>query len=154
MALTRVKIANTTIPEVGEAQVVMLAAQGSDGKPYLIAVDEGTGELPVTTSGGVSSVLIRDKIYKDYSLGNVTTAAYTELIASTSALIKEWSVFDSSGQTMVLASGGAGAEVDFAYIQPGGGDAFTHQVAAGTRISIKAVSDNATVGNLVLNAWG
>lgn len=87
----------------------------------------------------------------DYTSTSVTTAAYTQIDASAANDINRLQIFDSSGQTMLLATGGAGAETDVLYIPPGGIDV-DYYIPAGTRISIKAVSATASVGEIVINA--
>ena len=87
-----------------------------------------------------------------YTVTPVTTAAYVELVASTAYIVNHISVFDSSGQVLKLATGAAGAEVDAILIPPGGAD-LPFKIAAGTRLSIKAVSGNATSGEQDLNLF-
>jgi uncharacterized protein YcgI (DUF1989 family) len=87
-----------------------------------------------------------------YSVTPVTTAAYVELVASTAYVVNHISVFDSSGQVLKLATGPVGAEVDAILIPPGGAD-LPFKVSAGTRLSIKAVSGNATSGEQDLNLF-
>ena len=151
MALTRVKTGNMTIPEVAEAQVVLLGAMGSDGKPYLLEIDEATGQLPVATSAAAT---IKETKYHNYAVQGATTLAWLQLIASTSAVVFQWDVTDTSGQVLELGVGAAGAEVRFALIPAGGGSPFEHRLPAGSRISIKAVDADASTGKLVINAWG
>jgi hypothetical protein len=151
MALVRVKTANTGTAECAEAQFVLMAALGSDGKPYALEVNEGSGQLPVSLSG---SVTIKETAYHNYAVQGATTVDWLQIIASTSATIAEWDVFDSSGQVMELGVGAVGAEVRFALLAPGGGAPFLHQLAAGSRVSIRAVTANADVGLLTIQAWG
>lgn len=90
---------------------------------------------------------------KNYSAGTVTTSAYTEIIASTTGAINRLYIADTSGSAMILATGGAGSEVDQLYIGPGGSDApYELAIAASTRISIKALDTNATSGQFILTA--
>lgn len=102
----------------------------------------------VTASSGRSKVNI---VRNDYSSVNVTTAAYVQLIASTSAITNMIEIFDSSGQTLVLATGAAASEVDQFYINPGGNGQVPFRIAAGTRVSIKAVTASATSGYINLS---
>lgn len=105
------------------------------------------GAARVKTTGYDSAQLIRN----DYSSTNVTTAAYVQLVASTSADINRLMIFDSSGQDFVLATGGAGSEVDQVQISPGGWDSPVDIfIASGTRISIKAKSATASSGILLI----
>jgi hypothetical protein len=89
----------------------------------------------------------------DYTSTSVTTAAYTQLLASTSAAINEVEIFDSSGQTLVLATGAAGAEADQVYIFPGGNGRIPLAIAATTRVAIKAVSATANAGEISVNFY-
>ncbi len=112
-------------------------------------------ELAVDTSGRIKTDISqgRSVVYKDthdYSSVNVTSAAYVELIASTGAVINRLQIFDSSGQTLILATGAGAAEVDLLYIPPGGID-IDVQIAASTRLAIKAFSTTASAGVLVAN---
>jgi hypothetical protein len=95
-----------------------------------------------------------DKARRDYSSGNVSTAAYTQLIASTAAECQEVEIFDSSGQTLVLATGAAASEADQIYVVPGGNGRVPLRIASGTRVSIKAVSGTASTGEVVINLYG
>ncbi len=82
---------------------------------------------------------------------NVTTAAYVELVASTSVAFKGLDAFDSSGQTMVIAFGAIANEVDKFFVMPGGQGIIRELIPAGTRISIKAVSGTANSGENTIN---
>lgn len=88
-----------------------------------------------------------------YTSTNVTTAAYTQLIASTSAAYNTVEIFDSSGQTLKLAIGGAGSEVDQFIIFPGGNGRLPFTVPSGSRISVKALSNTANVGEIDINFY-
>lgn len=156
MALTRVKTGNVSTPELAEAQVVVLAAIGSDGKPYLCACDEAAGTLTTTGGGGgggTTYLSVKDLIRLDYTGTNVTTGAWVQLLASSTAAYKKLDIFDSSGQTLTIGIGGAGAEVAVGYVHPGG-CTFEHAIPIATRISIKAVSGTANVGYININAMG
>jgi hypothetical protein len=93
-------------------------------------------------------------VRNNYASVNVTTAAYVELVSSLSAAAKALHIFDSSGRTLVLAVGAAASEVDQIFIVPGGNDFIPLAIAAGSRISIKAVSANATSGELNISFLG
>jgi hypothetical protein len=120
---------------------------GSDGTNARTLSTDSSGNLNVNTTGsnGRTSVAL---VRNDYSVTNVTTAAYTQLIASTTNTINYLYIFDSSGQTLYIATGGAGSEVNQAYIVPGGNGILNLSIASGTRVSVKAVSANATAGEL------
>jgi hypothetical protein len=103
-----------------------------------------TVNLGTATTGRMSIALVRNV----YSSVNVTTAAYVELIASTSNTINYLDIFDSSGQTLALAVGGAGSEVNQLYVVPGGNGPVPLLIPSGSRVSIKAVSATANSGEL------
>jgi len=90
----------------------------------------------------------------DYTVTSVTTGAYVTLKASLAAGVKEVQIFDSSGQTLVLAVGGAGSEVDRFYIIPGGNGRLPVTIAAASRVAIKAVSATANAGEIAVNFLG
>lgn len=91
--------------------------------------------------------------YKDYTAGSVTTAAYTQIIASTSATINLVEVFDSSGEAIILAVGAAASEVDQFYIFPGGNGPVSLAIPAASRVSIKAKTSTASVGYQLINFY-
>lgn len=95
-----------------------------------------------------------DQGFIDYSATPVTSAAYVTLIAATSAAITELEIFDSSGQLMIIAIGAAAAEVDQVYDFPGGNGRIPLEIAAGSRVSIKAASTTASVGYIAVNTYG
>lgn len=105
------------------------------------------GALRQIQVGGDTAQLIRNS----YSSTNVTTAAYVQLVASTTSNINRLWIFDSSGQDFVLAVGAAASEVDQIQISPGGWDAPVDLfIPSGSRISIKAVSATANSGILLI----
>lgn len=116
--------------------------------PVVIASDQAN--VPTKLAGKSAVTFVRN----DYSSVNVTTAAYVQLIASTPSAASEIFIFDSSGQTLKLAFGGAGVEVDQMLIVPGGNGEVPLAVPASTRVSIKAVSATANVGEIDINLYG
>lgn len=105
----------------------------------------------LVTQAGKTAV---DKVRNDYTSTSVTTSAYVQLVASLAAACTEIEVFDSSGQTLVLATGASSSEVDKIYIIPGGNGRIPLAIAAATRVSIKAVSATASAGEIVINFYG
>ena len=95
--------------------------------------------------GGRTSVLLYRNVY---STTNVTTAAYTQVVASLASAVTIIDIFDSSGQVLAIATGAAGAESQKAYIYPGGNGQIPLAIAAGTRVSIRAISSNAVSGEI------
>lgn len=116
---------------------------GVNNFPSSFDVNVTNSALPA--AGGRSAVAIARN---DYSSSNVTTSAYVELVASTSDVINQLDVFDSSGRTLVFAVGGSGSEVDQFNIVPGGNGVVPLRIPAGSRISVKAVSGTANSGEL------
>lgn len=112
---------------------------------------ETTGSVSVTDFPRLNSVTLHRN---DYTTSPVTTGAYVQLIASMPAAVKEVEIFDSSGETLVLAIGGAGSEVNKVYVFPGGNGRIPLQIAAAARLSVKAISNNASSGELTINFYG
>lgn len=121
----------------------------SGSAPVVIASDQSA--LPVAASNGMAKANTPN--YKDYTGGSVTTSAYVQLIASTTSAAKLVSIFDSSGQAMIIAVGAAASEVDQIYVPPGGGD-FPLAIPAGSRVAIKALTATAASGYNLLNLLG
>lgn len=142
-------MANTSTTELDLLKTVTTTGGASDN--LHVVVDSGsvsvTGSITTQPAGKTSVTLIRN----DYSSVNVTTAGYVQIVASLSGAVTAIQVFDSSGQTLVLATGGAGAEVDQIYITPGGNDYLPLAIGAGVRVSVKAVSATASSGELDIN---
>jgi len=93
-------------------------------------------------------------IRNDYTGTNVLTSAFVQLDAILDGHVSEIEIFDSSGQTLQLAYGAASSEVLWMFIFPGGNDRGLALLPKGVRLSIKAISGNATTGELVINLWG
>lgn len=115
------------------------------------ALPAGTNTIGYIKKAGLAKS--NTPVYNAYASTSVTTSAYVQLIASTTAEADMVHVFDSSGQAMILAVGGAGSEVDQLYIPPGGGD-FNLAIAASSRVSIKALTATASSGYIILNLLG
>lgn len=139
-----------------------LAFAGNSTTPTSIWDKTGTNAIGVTSNAlnafienfpasqpisiaGLSKVNLARNVYSSV---NVTTSAYVQLIASTADVVNQINIFDSSGQTLVLAVGGSGSEVDQIYITPGGNGTMNLGIPSGSRVSVKAVSATANVGEL------
>lgn len=140
--------------------------------PWLITLNEGGNSATVTASNalkvdgsavtqpvslatapaptGRSKVLL---YRNDYGTVNLTTSAYVQVTASTTGAINRLYIADTSGSAIILATGGAGSEVDQLYIGPGGSDApYELNIPTGTRVAIKALDVNATSGQIIITA--
>ncbi len=122
-----------------------------------VAAMLGVGSAAVSASNPLPSYAkgrsVVTFIRNDYSSVNVTTAAYVELIASTGSEINQLEIFDSSGETLKLALGAAASEVDLLLVTPGGNGIIPVNIPAGTRVSIRAVSATASVGEIDINFY-
>lgn len=145
---------------LGEQQTQSTTLSAISGKlPATLGQTTKSGSLSVT----VASDQIVDfkaqgrtkvgQLFNDYASSNVTTAAYVQLTASTSATVSRIEIFDSSGETMILAVGGAGSEVDQLYIFPGGNGSVDLAIPASSRISIKGKTGTASEGYLAINLY-
>lgn len=105
---------------------------------------------PIGLAGGYGKASATPPFFNDYTSTSITTSAFTQLVASTNAQINLLDIFDSSGKSMILAVGASGSEVVEAYIAPGG-EQIPIFIPAGSRISYKALSVNATTGYLTMN---
>jgi hypothetical protein len=127
----------------------------ANNRPLPVKVMDGTETMLINTDGSVNTkpiavTMANPPIRNVYTVTPVTTGAYVELVASLTATAQKVHIFDSSGQTLILGVGAAGAENPIFYIPPGGID-ISVNILATSRIAIKALSANATVGEIVLN---
>lgn len=86
-----------------------------------------------------------------YSSTNVTTSAWVQLIGSVAKPVYSASIFDSSGQTLLLGVGPSGSITQI-LIPPGGLDGPLN-VSQGQSISVKAVSATANTGEIDINLF-
>ena len=140
----------------GNSKVDLYIPSGSRISVKAISATANTGELNInclsnitSTAGlGHNSIAI---LRNDYTVINVTTGAYVQLIASTSADINQIDIFDSSGSTLALAIGASGFEVNKLIIYPGGNGEVKLKLPSGSRLSIKALNTTANRGELDIN---
>lgn len=135
-------------------KVAILSPDGTIAVSF--AAEKGAGAVTAdtlrSTEGGRAYA---DSEYFDYAtLGPVDITAWEEVIDSTAAAINALQVFDSSGQVMELGIGAAAAETRFLLVPRGGIDGtIPVHIPAGSRISVRAVSDDAEGGELVLQGF-
>lgn len=140
-----IPVTNSSLTTLATNSATLGQKTSSGSAPVVIASDQSS--IPVSTVGTQQA---NAPVQNVYSSTNITTSAYVQLVASTSNAINSIHIFDSSGQAMILAIGGSGSEVNQLYVPPGG-DTFTFNIPAGTRISYKALSANATTGYLLMS---
>jgi hypothetical protein len=144
---------STNFPYVyRRGQAVALTAKGTtDNEIYMVEIDPTTGAIPTSTTITPALVVASWVESLDYGVTPVTTAAYVQLNAATVTAITYLSIFDSSGNPMILAVGAPGSEVDQIYVPPGGSvGGYSLYIPAGSRISYKALTTNSTSGNLII----
>ena len=143
----------------GAAQYASGAAlSGQTVAAYMIGYDGATHrEFLLTPTGGLLTSPVTKNIIEavriDYSVTTVTTLAWTQVVAATSAGVEWMDIFDSSGETLEVGIGAAGSEVQLGYVIPGGNSLY-NGIPVGTRIALRAVSANAAVGEFVVNMFG
>lgn len=140
---------NTNIPTIDTIQAVKRAID-STNDAFRVEPVPGGDPFPVVPGAFASVAFVRNA----YASVNVTSAAYVQLVASTAAAYQQVQIFDSSGQTLKLAFGGAGVEVDKLIIPPGGTNPISITIPSGTRVSIKAISATASVGEIDIQFLG
>ena len=113
-----------------------------------------------TNAGAASASTIRvsaasrtyaDSVNQDYGSGNVTTGAWTQLLASTAAAINLLCITDTSGQVMELGTGSAASETRVFLIAQGFSGCIPLRIAASTRLSVRAVTATANSGYLTIS---
>jgi hypothetical protein len=112
----------------------------------VVSLSPNSSALGSGGSAGVANAPVQNI----YSTTSITTSAYTQLIAATTSATNYIDIFDSSGQAMILATGGSGSEVIQYYVPPGG-DSIRLKIPAGTRVAYKALTATASAGYLLMN---
>lgn len=133
--------------ESNQLPAALGSTTSANSLPVVVASDQ------VLNSKQSGKAIANSPVRNDYSSVNVTTAAYVQLVASLTSATTEIEIFDSSGQTLVLAVGAAASEVDQIFVFPGGQGRTPLAIAAGSRVSIKAVSATASVGEISINFY-
>ena len=90
-------------------------------------------------------------IRNDASSVNITTGAWLELDDSLDGDSNHIDVFNSTGEELRLAIGPAGSEQEVARIFTSGLDHQPLLLNEKMRLSVRAVSANATTGELIMN---
>lgn len=153
--LETVSAFNTANPNSSKvAPTSKMAARGSGTTDfYYLELDPATGALPVAISSGglptAAGYIYVTSVRNDYTSVNVTTGAWVQLVASLSGNVNAMTIFDSCGAALELGVGAPASEARRLLIPPGGIDGqFAQQISAGSRVSVRAVATNCTVGEL------
>lgn len=160
---------NTTITTTGSAvpadALQIGVKSGSNLIPLTLGQTTMSASVPVTIASNQSAIPVSGSlspttgrsianapVYNVYSTTNITTSAYVQLVASTTSTTNYLDIFDSSGQAMIIGVGGSGSEVIQGYVPPGG-DQIPLSIPAGSRVSYKALTANATSGYLTMSFY-
>ena len=138
----------------GLPAISVVTGSGTAGTPApgVLTVQGIAGGAPIPVSFSAPVGLAASYLnFLDYAGTPITTAAYVQLTAVTASAINYLSIFDSSGSAMIFAVGAPGSEVDQIYVPPGGSvGGYALAIPAGSRISYKALDNNASSGNLII----
>ncbi len=102
-----------------------------------------------TTSSGRNKS--NPPVVLDYSSNTITSSSWFEIVASMASDATHLHIFDSSGYPLQIGFGDLGQEVVRFVVSPGGDGPIALRVPAGTRLTIKSVSETLTVGILIIN---
>lgn len=106
---------------------------------------------PNVSVTSVSNNDVSETVYHNYASTAVDTTNWQQIVASLAAATVKMQIFDSSGSLLELGTGAAAAETRKMLITPGGNGLVEVQIAAGTRLSIRAVDATANTGFLAIN---
>jgi len=137
----------------GASSPTVVTGSGTAGSPApgVVTVQGITGGTPLAVAATLVGQSASWLESLDYAGTPVTTLAYVQLNPSTATNINYLSIFDSSGNPMILAVGAPGSEVDQLYVPPGGSvGGYNLYIPAGSRISYKALLVDSTSGNLII----
>lgn len=114
------------------------------------------GNTPNTTAWLVnngSKPLANAPVINANASVNITTAAYVQLVASTTLACSYVEVYNTCASSIYFSVGAAASEVIQFIIPPGGNGMVPLKIAASARIAVKAADVNATTGSLIVNFW-
>lgn len=140
-----------------------IPAAATQSGNWSVRTQDGSGNALSSESIGSNRALHQKALggaYADSAVkasGSVTSAAWTQLIASTAAECQGITVFDSSGVSVEIGVGAAASEARVLVVPPGGLNGFIPlRIPAGSRVSIKAISTTAdyTSAEHILNLLG
>jgi len=115
------------------------------------AISVGTAGLTAEISK-LTDLDVFTTVRNDYSVVNVTTGAFVTLVADTGAIItRKIQIFDSSGETMELSLDAVNRKL---IVTPGGNGDIDVLFPVNSTVSIRAVSADATVGEIDINFIG
>lgn len=89
----------------------------------------------------------------DYTVTNVGTSSWVQLVSSLKNSATMFEIFDSCGQTMEIGVGAAGSEQRIFIQYPGGNSQIPVTVNQGSRISIRAISAPCSSGENDINFY-
>ena len=81
-----------------------------------------------------------------YAATNVTTSAYVTILNATPVTASKIQIADTSGELLKLAVGLPGNEIDICTVPISGCCVIPYYLIAGQRLSLKAITANATNG--------
>lgn len=122
--------------------------------PSIPAGTNNIGDVDVLSSVHPVGMSVVTTVRNDYGSVNVTAGAWVQLVASLGSTVKELEIFDSSGETLEIGIGAAASETRLILVFPGGNGRVPVAIASGTRVSIRAVSATANVGEIDINFYG
>lgn len=109
----------------------------------------------LATPVAVSRTLANAPYTRAYSTSNlVASPTWTQIVASTTAKSTKIEIFDSSGEFLELAVGGAGSEITQLVIFPGGNGPVELLIPINSRVSLRPLAASAiSVGNIAINFY-
>jgi hypothetical protein len=108
-----------------------------------------TEAIKVTETSTSSDVISSYEI--DYSSINGSAGAHYEVVASTASAVSQVLIYDTTGISMTLYTGGSGSETAKVIVGPGNDGILPCQIAASTRVTVKATGSSApTAGKLYI----
>jgi hypothetical protein len=156
-------VMTASLPVVIASDQSALNIKLQDGAGSAVNKGQGTmaASLPVVISSDQSTLNVQQigkakantPVFNDYASTGVTTAAYVQMVASTTSACTAVECYNQSGSSLYFATGAGGAEVNQFVIPPGGNGPVVITIAASTRISVKAVDTSVSIGSLILNFW-
>ena len=109
--------------------------------------------LEITALDSIANRTFVQTLFFNYASTSVSSAAWVQLIASTSDTIKHLTLFESGGYAMEIGIGAAASEVRLFVVPPGGFNGeIPFPIPSGSRVSIRCLEGvTVSVGSIVAN---
>lgn len=157
-----IRVASTDDDEINLAETLPAAPSAADTFRILrqvtpLASEDGEVSVSVTAVSSSDGRTHIDNFRQVFTSDTLEEATWTEVFSAAEVTddINALLIFNSSGEVLELATGAAASESRVLLIPPGGFEGpVPLRIPSGTRVAVKAIDGDVTVGQLLITALG